>query len=78
MGIGFVGTIAGIITANVGWKHAYLIPYSDPTLALRVTRAKGAKIEDFPIFTQEIWVSVIFAAVMFIVGYFILSKRNIK
>jgi hypothetical protein len=78
MGIGFVGTIAGIITANVGWKHAYLIPYSDPTLALRVTRAKGAKIEDFPIFTQEIWVSVIFAAVMFIIGYFILSKRNIK
>lgn len=78
MGIGFVGTIAGIITANVGWKWAYLIPYSDPTLALRVTRTKGAKIEDFPIFTQEIWVSVIFAVALFIIGYFILSKRNIK
>ncbi|RZK58374.1 MAG: ABC transporter permease [Pedobacter sp.] len=78
MGIGFVGTIAGIITANVGWKWAYLIPYSDPTLALRVTRTKGTKIEDFPIFTQEIWVSVIFALALFIIGYFILSKRNIK
>ena len=78
MGIGFVGIIAGIITANVGWKYAYLIPYSDPTLALKVTRVKGAKLEDFPIFSQEIWVSVIFAAAMFILGYFILLKRNIK
>ncbi|WP_113651662.1 ABC transporter permease [Pedobacter namyangjuensis] len=78
MGIGFVGIIAGIITANVGWKHAYLIPYSDPTLALRVTRVKDAKLEEFPIFTQEIWVSLAYAAVLFIVGYFILSKKNIK
>jgi hypothetical protein len=79
MGIGFIGIIAGIITANVGWKYAYLIPYSDPTLALRITRStKNANPEDFPIFTQEIWVSVIFAASMFMIGYFILSKRNIK
>lgn len=79
MGIGFVGTIMGIITANVGWKYAYLIPYSDPTLALRITRvSKNANPEDFPIFTQEIWVSLVFAAGLFILGYFILSKRNIK
>lgn len=78
MGIGFVGIIAGIITANVGWEYAYLIPYSDPTLALKVTRIKGAKLEEFPIFTQEIWVSLAFALVMFILGYFILAKRNIK
>lgn len=78
MGIGFVGIIAGIITANVGWKYAYLIPYSDPTLALKVTRIKGAKLEEFPIFTQEIWVSLAFALIMFILGYFILAKKNIK
>ncbi len=78
MGIGFVGTIAGIITANVGWKYAFLIPYSDPALALRVTRVKGGKLEDFPIFTQEIWLSIAFAAILFILGYFILSKKNIK
>lgn len=78
MGIGFVGIIAGIITANVGWKHAYLIPYSDPALALSVTNVKGGKIEDFPIFTQEIWVSLISAVLFFIVGYFILAKKNIK
>ena len=78
MGIGFVSIIAGIIAASVGWKHAYLIPYSDPTLALQITRAKNAKLEEFPIFAQEIWVSLIFAAVMFVLGYFILAKRNIK
>lgn len=79
MGIGFVGIIAGIITANVGWKYAYLIPYSDPTLALRITKAsKNASPTNFPIFTQEIWVSLAFALSMFILGYFILAKRNIK
>lgn len=78
MGVGFVGIIAGIITANVGWEYAYLIPYSDPTLALKVTRVKGAKLEEFPIFAQEIWVSLAFAAVLFIAGYFILSRKNIK
>ncbi|RZL38550.1 MAG: ABC transporter permease [Pedobacter sp.] len=78
MGIGFVGIIMGIITANVGWKYAYLIPYSDPTLALRITKAKDAKLESFPIFTQEIWVSLAYAAALFIIGYFILSKKNIK
>ena len=79
MGIGFVGIIGGIITANVGWEYAYLIPYSDPALALRITKvSKNASPADFPIFTQEIWVSLAFAAAMFIIGYFILLKRNIK
>ena len=78
MGIGFVGTIMGIITANVGWKWAYLIPYSDPTLALRITKVKNANPESFPIFTQEIWVSIAYAAALFFIGYFILLKKNIK
>lgn len=79
MGIGFIGTIAGMITANVGWKHAYLIPYCDPALALRAAKGtKNTRPEDLPIFTQEVWVSLIFAAALFIIGYFILLKRNIK
>ena len=79
MGIGFVGTIMGIITANVGWKHAYLIPYSDPALALRLTKAsKNANPEDLPIFTQEVWVSIAYGVILFAAGYFILAKRNIK
>lgn len=79
MGIGFIGTIAGIITANVGWKYAFLIPYGAPTLALRAAGGtKNGRPEDLPIFTQEIWVSLAYAAVLFVAGYFILSKRNIK
>ncbi|MBE5319716.1 ABC transporter permease [Pedobacter sp. MR2016-19] len=79
MGIGFVGTIMGIITANVGWKYAYLIPYSLPTLALRITKVKkGADPLAFPVFTQEIWTSLIYASVLFIIGYFIVTKKSIK
>lgn len=79
MGIGFIGIIAGIITANVGWKYAFLIPYSAPTLALRAAEgSKNKGPEELPIFTQEIWVSLISAAALFIIGYFILLKRNIK
>ncbi|TCD17491.1 ABC transporter permease [Pedobacter psychrodurus] len=79
MGIGFVGTIMGIITANVGWKYAYLIPYSLPTLALRITKVKkGTDPLDFPIFTQEIWTSLIYASALFIIGYFIVTKKSIK
>lgn len=80
MGIGFVGTIMGIITGNLGWKYAYLIPYSHPSLVLnRSTSAK--KIGDpasFEIFTQEIYTSLIYALVLFILGYFIITKKSIK
>jgi len=79
MGIGFVGTIMGIITANVGWKYAYLNPYSLPTLALRITKVKkNTDPLDFPIFTQEIWTSLIYAVILFIIGYFIVTKKSIK
>ncbi|MCX2494679.1 ABC transporter permease [Pedobacter sp. PF22-3] len=79
MGIGFVGTIMGIIAANVGWKYAYLIPYSLPTLASRITKVKkGTDPLAFPVFTQEIWTSLIYASVLFIIGYFIVTKKSIK
>lgn len=79
MGIGFVGTIMGIVTANLNWKYAYLIPYSLPTLALRITKVKkGGNPLDFQIFTNEIWTSLIYALVLFILGYFIVSKKSIK
>lgn len=79
MGIGFVGTIMGIIGANVGWKYAYLIPYSLPSLALRITKVKkSGNPLDIPVFTQEIWTSLIYAAILFIIGYFIVTKKSIK
>ena len=79
MGIGFIGAIMGIIIVNVGWKYAYFIPYSLPTLALRITKVnKGANPLEFPVFTQEIWTSLIYAAILFIVGYFIVTRKSIK
>lgn len=79
MGIGFIGTIMGIITASVGWKFAYLIPYSLPTLAMKLTRVKkGGDPLNFQIFTQEIWTSLAYALILFIIGYFIVTKKSIK
>ena len=77
MGIGFIGTIMGIITSNVGWKYAYLIPYSHPTLVLHSSKS-ATDPSTFAIFTQEITTSLIYAAVLFILGYFIVIKKSIK
>ncbi|RZL28085.1 MAG: ABC transporter permease [Pedobacter sp.] len=79
MGIGFVGTIMGIVTASLNWKFAYLIPYSLPTLALQLTKVKkGGDPLAFEVFSREIYTSLIFAAVFFVIGYFIVSKKSIK
>jgi hypothetical protein len=74
MGIGFVGLIIGIIASTNGWKYAYLIPYSGPNLALSLTKFKS----NSTIFTQEIYSSLIYAALFFVLGYFIVSKKSIK
>jgi hypothetical protein len=74
MGIGFVGVIIGIIAASKGWEYAYLIPYSQPALALSARKATG----DPTLFTQEIYSSLVFAAILFILGYFIVAKKSIK
>lgn len=74
MGIGFIGIIAGIIAASKGWEYAYLIPYSHASLALGLKKnPAGAEI-----FTQEIYSSLIYAAVLFLIGYFIVIKKSIK
>jgi hypothetical protein len=78
MGIGFIATIMGIIMAGIGWKYAYINPYSHPALALQLTRGKKGSITDFPIFTHDIWVGIIVAIAMFIIGYFIVSRKTIK
>ncbi|WP_231490674.1 ABC transporter permease [Pedobacter sp. Leaf170] len=79
MGIGFVGTIMGIVTASLNWKFAYLIPYSLPTLALQLTKVKkGGDPLAFEVFSREIYTSLIFATAFFIIGYFIVSKKSIK
>jgi hypothetical protein len=73
MGWGFIGLIAGLIAASKGWEYAYTIPYAHPVMALSI--GKPGPIE---IFTQEIQYSLIYAAVFFVIGYFIVAKKSIK
>ena len=84
MGIGFVGTITGIIMANLGWKYAYLFPYSAPMMTVKSilphNAGKGSAIPEISIdlFTKDIFVSVAVAAVVFVLGYFIVLKKSVK
>lgn len=77
MGFGFIATIMGMITANVGWKYAYTIPYAHPLIAVRSIAAQG-KSQSIDLMTKEIFVSLGVAVVAFVAGYFIVSKRSVK
>ena len=74
MGIGFVGVIMGIIVASKGWKFAYLVPYSHPMLVLMAGKSKTET--DF--LSKDIYTSLIYALVFFIIGYFIVSRKSVK
>lgn len=86
MGIGFVATITGVILASNGWKYAYLFPYSQPWLSIKSIldsskdKQQSSSAQPFHVdfFTNEIWVSLIVAAVVFIVGYLIVLKKSVK
>lgn len=82
MGTGFLFTVFGIITANLGWKYAYTIPYTHPMLALQNIMGQIMAREDkrriFDLMDKEIYVSLGVAIVTFILGYFIINKRSIK
>jgi hypothetical protein len=84
MGIGFVGTIAGLITAVMGWKYAYLIPYAHPQLAIisMFPRPKKGAMPSadilVDIYTKEIYVGLAVAVVVFVAGFFIVQRKSIK
>ncbi|MNQ78846.1 ABC-2 family transporter protein [compost metagenome] len=76
-GLGFLLTIVGSICANVGWKYAIYLPHAFPSLTVMNIMSSKKGIE-FRIFDQAIANSLICGVVVFILGYFILLKRNIK
>lgn len=81
MGLGFVATVVGVILATNGWVYAYLFPYSHPMAAMKsmIKEQHGpASHLDIDIFTKDVYVSLIVAAVVFVAGYFIVRKRSIK
>ena len=77
MGIGFIGTIAGIISTNAGWDYAYTLPYAHPALALINNRGTG-RIPQVNFLTSETYVSLLVALAAFVGGYLIVSKRSVK
>ncbi|WP_462267905.1 ABC transporter permease [Mucilaginibacter sp.] len=82
MGIGFAGTIIGVIMAVNKWEYAYLFPYAHPALALSLGSSSGkkAKTAAFALeyFTKDVVAGLIIAAVVFIIGFFIVQKRSVK
>jgi hypothetical protein len=80
LGIGFIGTIAGIIVVANGWAYSYLVPYAHPMLALfGIMKSKMKSINyDVDFFTKEIAVSIVVAVVVFLSGFFIVQRKSIK
>ncbi|RFZ92466.1 ABC transporter permease [Mucilaginibacter conchicola] len=83
MGFGFVATIVGVTLASQKdpWKYTYLLPYSHPMAAIKsmVKNQHGpADRFEIAVFTQEVYVSLIVAVIVFFAGYFIVQKRSVK
>jgi hypothetical protein len=79
MGIGFIGVIVGIIVVIGGWEYAKFFPYSQPMIALSTGKKSDSLMtSDFTLFTTEIIASLITAVALFLMGYFIISKKTIK
>jgi hypothetical protein len=82
MGIGFVLTIAGVITATADWTYAYLFPYAHPMMALKTTlphsKGKGSTQMVINIFTSDVYVSLVVSVAVFIAGYYIVQRKSVK
>jgi hypothetical protein len=84
MGVGFVGTIAGVIMGSMQWKYAWLFPYAHPMVALQTMMPRGktgmraSPQLNIRILTDDVYVSIAVAVIIFLAGYFILLKRSVK
>jgi hypothetical protein len=77
-GIGFLLTIMGIITAQVGWKYVDYLPYAYPNLTVtNITKTKG-DFNHMIIFDQAIYNSLICGIIIFVIGYFLVARKTIK
>jgi hypothetical protein len=83
MGIGFVLTIGGVISAGpANWDYAYLFPYAHPMMALRTmmphSKSKGSTQMVINIFTSDVYVSLAVSVAVFIAGYYIVQRKSVK
>lgn len=76
-GIGFVLIIMGIITSQLKWTYVDYLPYAYPNLAVnKIMQSKGVK--ELVVFDQVSINSLVYGAVFFLVGYFLLTRKSIK
>ncbi|WP_395627232.1 ABC transporter permease [Daejeonella sp.] len=82
MGIGLILTVFGIITANLGWKYAFTIPYTHPMLTINgfMKQAMNKKNEliAFDLMSKEIWFSLAISTATYFIGYYVIRNRSIK
>ncbi len=82
MGIGFVCTIAGVIMVNLNWDYDFWFPYASPLMALKSmlphARHEHPKQLVIDIITNDVYVSLVISAVVFIIGFYVVQKRSVK
>lgn len=79
MGIGLVGTVAGVILAGtVRWEYAYAFPYSQPLQSIMNMGKKVNGKAGFSLLTPEVQASLLIAVLIFAAGYFIIQRKSIK
>jgi len=78
-GIGFLATIMAIITVNLKWEYVDYLPYAYPYLTVNsLMRSKPEDLQQLSSFDLHTPASLLFAAVFFIAGYFIVAKKAVK
>ncbi|MXV17543.1 ABC transporter permease [Hufsiella ginkgonis] len=81
MGIGFCVFVVAMIASINNWEHAWKIPYAHPMMVisnLKPSNAGPGKELSIDLLTKEIYLSLAISAVMFVVGYFVISRRSVK
>jgi len=82
MGLGFVLVVSAAIGAAANWTYLYLFPYAHPILAISgmIRRSKANFNPHITIvyFTRETYAGLICAAIVFVLGFFIVQKKSVK
>jgi len=85
MGIGFIGTITGIILVANKYDYDYLLPYAHPLMALgslikqhKIVKPGPMPVLEVDLFTKEVFVSLAFGVVIYFIGFVIVQRKSVK
>lgn len=71
VGIGVACVIVALILSS--WDNIFIFPYSHPNLI-----SKSFSAQEFDVFIRPIITSIVYSLIFFPVGYFLLSKQEVK